>query len=132
MIKRIALAFLVSVPVLIAQDPNEYAGVWEAKFHDSIFCVLRIETGARISGTVSVGSIRLNEDGELIEAEGSEKDYPILNPKLYDDKLTFDWKDDSDDPAMKFEMKLTGGGKADLRLVFAGYPNIKPWKLTRK
>jgi hypothetical protein len=106
--------------------------VWEAKFHDSVFCVLRIETGAKISGTVSVGSIRLNEDGELIEAEGSEKDYPILNPKLYDDKLTFDWKDESDDPAMKFEMKLTGGGKADLRLVFAGYPNIKPWKLTRK
>src|SRR5260370_35277564 len=98
MVTKEALDSVFASPaVLIAQDPNEYAGVWEAKFQDSVFCVLRIENGAKISGTVSVGSIRLNEDGELIAAEGSEKDYPILNPKLYDAKLTFDCKDESDD-----------------------------------
>jgi hypothetical protein len=133
MVNRKVLACLFALPAgLIAQDPRAYAGVWEAKFHDSVFCVLRIENSDRISGTLSAGSISLNDDGELIAAEGSEKDYPILNPKLYGDRLTFDWKDESDNSALKFEVKLTGEGKADLRIVFAAYPNFKPWKLTRK
>jgi hypothetical protein len=132
-VKRRVLACLVALSAgLTAQDPRAYAGLWEAKFHDSVFCVLRIETGDKISGTLSAGSISVNDDGELIAAEGSEKDYPILNAKLYDDKLTFDWKDDSDDAAVKFEMKLTGEGQSDLRIVVFDQPNIKPWKLTRK
>jgi hypothetical protein len=115
-----------------AEERKTYDGVWEGKFKDSIFCVLRIEAGDKLTGTLSAGDIRLNEDGELVEAAGSEKDYPILNPKLYADRLTFDWKDESDDPVVKFEMRLTGDSKADLRLIFAGYPNIKPWPLTKK
>jgi hypothetical protein len=127
----LACLFALSVG-LIAQDGKAYAGVWEGRFKDSVFCVLRIEADGKITGTLSAGNIKMNDEGELVEAEGSEKDFPILNPKLYEDRLTFDWKDEGDDTAVKFEMKLTGTGKAGLRVIFDGFRNFKPWLLTRK
>jgi hypothetical protein len=74
--------------------------VWEGRFKDSVFCVLRIEVGDKITGTLSAGNIKMNDEG--------------------------------DDTAVKFEMKLTGTGKAGLRVIFDGYRNFKPWLLTRK
>jgi hypothetical protein len=129
----LVLAFVLALSAgLIAQDGKAYAGVWEGRFKDSVFCVLRIEAGDKITGTLSAGNIKMNDEGDLVEAEGSEKDFPILNPKLYEDRLTFDWKDEGDDTAVKFEMKLTGTGKAGLRVVFDEYRSFKPWLLTRK
>src|SRR5260370_34308141 len=40
------LAFLVAG--VTAQERKSYDGVWEGKFKDSIFCVLRIEAGDKI------------------------------------------------------------------------------------
>jgi len=131
---RTALVLVLCVlPALAtAQNPKAFAGTWEAKFKDDVFCVLKIDVSGKISGTMSAGSIDINHEGELTNATPSDKSYPILNAKVERGALSFDWKDDSDDPAVEFEMKLTGPGKATFRIIYEDHPNVKPWPLTKK
>ena len=127
------LVLFALLPALArAQDLKAYAGVWEAKFKGDVFCVLKIEVNGKISGTLSAGSIDIGHEGELTNATPSDKSFPILNAKVERGALSFDWKDESDDPAVEFEMKLTGLGKATLRMIYEDHPNVKPWSITRK
>jgi hypothetical protein len=48
-----------------------------------------------------------------------------------DNTLSFDWKDD-DEEATQFEMKITGEGKAELRMINTEGHAIKPIRLKRK
>ena len=124
--------------VLFAQEnqaQKAFAGTWEGKFKGAVFCVLSLQAGEKIAGTLSPGQITVNDDGDITKAQPSEpepsgKELPILNPKIDDRKLSFDWKD-SDDDTSKFELKITGEGEAELRLISAG-DHIKPIVLRRR
>ena len=85
---------------------------------------------------MSPGRFTVNDEGEITEAEPSTpepsgKDLPILNPKVRDNTLSFDWKED-DEEATQFEMKITGEGEAELRLLNTEGHLIKPIRLKRK
>ena len=85
---------------------------------------------------MSPGTITVNDDGDITDAQPSDpepsgKQLPILNPKIEDQKLSFDWKD-SDDDRSKFELKITGEGEAELRLIDAGDHPIKSIILRRR
>jgi hypothetical protein len=109
------------------------AGTWEGKFKGTVFCVLKLEAGSKISGTLSPGKIALNDEGEITEAEPSPQDFPILNPRVEGSKLRFEWKEGPDDPEpVQFEMKLTGDGESELAILNAGDHPIKPIGLKRK
>ena len=113
-----------------------FAGTWEGKFKGAVFCVLTLQAGEKISGTLSPGTITVNDDGDITDAQPSDpepagKELPILNPKIEDGKLSFDWKD-TDDDTSKFELKITGEGEAELRLIGAGDHPIKPVLLRRR
>ena len=118
------------------QTQVAFAGTWEGRFKGAVFCVLRLEAGEKISGTLSPGRISVNEDGDITDAQPSDpepsgKELPILNPKIAGGKLSFDWKD-TDDETSKFDLKITGEGDAELRLIGESEHPIKPIVLRRK
>jgi len=118
------------------QTQKAFAGTREGKFKGAVFCLLKLEAGEKISGTLSPGRISVNEDGDITDAQPSDpepsgKELPILNPKIEDGKLSFDWKD-SDDETSKFELKIMGEGEAELRFVGDSDHPIKPIVLRRR
>jgi hypothetical protein len=133
---QFVLALALFAAVGSADTQKGFAGVWEATFKDHVFCVLKVDMGDRITGTLSPGRVTVNDEGDITEAEPSTpepsgKDLPILNPKVRDYTLSFDWKED-DEEATQFEMKITGEGEAELRLLNTEGHRIKPIRLKRK
>ncbi len=131
--KYVAALFLASLP-LFAQDAEaqkKFAGTWEAKFKDKVICTIRVTAGEQISGELADCSISIDGNGNLQEPESTDHDKPepMLNPKLQGDTLTFESKDDDD--VLKFEMKLVGNEKAELRILETPMP-IKPIPFERK
>src|SRR5258707_15051041 len=53
-------------------ESASFAGTWEAAFEGKVFLVLKIQAGQKISGTLNAGSIRLSDEGELVEARPVE------------------------------------------------------------
>ena len=100
-------------------ETANFAGTWEAALEGKVFLVLKIKTGQKISGTLNAGSIKLSDEGELIEATPVEdNEAPFFFAKAEGDKLEFDYQDQGDDEIMHFELKLTGetrGGTAHCR-----------------
>jgi len=114
-------------------QPAKFAGTWEAKTDGKVFLVLKIETGKKISGTLNAGSITLDDNGDLVEAEPVEdREAPFFFAKAEGDKLEFDYQDQGDDEIMHFELKLTGEGAGELRIVDEHIPKMKPFRLRKK
>jgi hypothetical protein len=116
----VALLTLLAGLPLAAQDAEaqkKFAGTWEAKFKDKVICTIRVKAGEQISGEMADCSISVDGNGDLQEPESTDHDKPepMVNPKLQGDVLTFESKDDND--VLKFEMKLIGEGKAELRIL---------------
>ena len=125
------LLFLVSLGA--PAQPAKFTGTWEAAHEGKIFLVLKIQAGQKISGTLNAGSIRLSEEGELIEASPVEdREAPFFFAKADGDKLEFDYQDQGDDEIMHFELKLTGDGAGELRIVDEHIPKMKPFRLRKK
>jgi hypothetical protein len=120
-----------------AEAQKKFAGTWEAKWKDKVICTVRLKAGDQISGETEACSIHVDSNGDLQEPESTEqsdkpspgKPSPILNAKLQGDTLAFEEKDD--DEVVKFEMKLIGDGRAELRILDAPV-QIKPIHFERK
>ena len=129
----LAVAVCSLLGIAFAQDnaPKNFAGTWQASFKGTVFCTLKIDAGAEISGTLSPGKVTANDDGDLSEAEPSSPDgtFPILNPTIHGKTLSFGWRESGDDEDLRFEFKFTGEGAAELRLITED--NIKPIPLRR-
>ena len=111
----------------------KFAGTWEAAHEGKIFLVLKVEAGQKISGTLNAGSITLSEEGDLVKAEPVEdRPAPFFFAKADGDKLEFDYQDQGDDEIMHFELKLTGEGAGELRIVDEHIPKMKPFRLRKK
>jgi hypothetical protein len=119
----------------LAQDsslPKRFAGTWEAKFKDKIICTINLELANPVSGSMHACNVNVNEDGELIEPEGSDdKTDPILDPKLQGDTLSYSVKDEDGGEPLKFELKLTGEGRAELTFLNAPV-KMKPIRFEKK
>jgi hypothetical protein len=129
-----ALLPLLACLPLAAQDAEaqkKFAGTWEAKFKDKVICTIRVKAGDQISGEMADCSISVDGNGDLQEPESTDHDTPepMLNPKVQGDTLSFEGKDDND--VLKFEMKLVGDGKAELRILESPVP-VKPIRFERK
>ena len=109
---------------------KRFAGTWQAKFNDKVFLTVRLEPGARMSGIVSTGRITVDDDGELTEAEASPegKESDVMHARIDGERLTFETDDDGE--LMKFEMRITSDGKAELRFVGQSM-KINPIRLNR-
>jgi hypothetical protein len=128
------LPLLTSMPLLAqhAEAQRKFAGTWEAKWKDKVICTLRLKAGEQISGEMEACNINADANGDLQEPEStdhSDPPSPILNAKLEGDTLRFETKDDDD--VLKFEMKLLGDGRAELRILDSPVL-IKPIHFDRK
>ena len=95
--------------------------------------MLKIQAGEKISVTLNAGSIKLSDEGELIEATPVEdREAPFFFAKAEGDKLEFDYQDQGDDEIMHFELKLTGERAGELRIVDEHIPKMKPFHLRKK
>src|SRR5438309_992316 len=108
---RFAAAWLLAAGLLCfaAPDaPEKFAGTWEAKAKGTVFLVLKISAGEKISGTMKAGRVHMDDNGDLIDVGPPEDtEAPIFFAQVEGDKLTFNYQD-TDDDVLQFEMKLTG------------------------
>jgi hypothetical protein len=130
----ISLAGLVGL-CLWAQDAKtaaQFSGRWEARFEETLFLVLQIKTDGRISGTLSAGSISLNEDGDLIQVGPiSSQPAAIKNATVNGATLFFEFQDEGDDEVMKFELKITGENAGALRIIDEHLHKMKGFAVKR-
>jgi hypothetical protein len=112
-------AILLSAALLLGQESSakKFTGTWEARFNGAVFCVLKIQPGDKLTGTMTSVDIGVDNEGNLTTAEGKDETFPILKPAIENESLTFEWTDDPNEDPLKFELKLTGKQEAQLRFV---------------
>jgi hypothetical protein len=133
---RIAAIVLAAAGLLCAAAPDKpgpekFAGTWEATAKGTTFLVLKITAGQKISGSMKTGEIHMDEKGELLEVGPPEEDEsPIFFAQVEGDLLTFNCQS-GDESVLSFELKLTGEGAGELRIVDKDHPNLKPMPVHR-
>jgi hypothetical protein len=128
-------AILLSAIALFAQNTSteKFTGTWEARFDGAVFCVLKIQSADKLSGSMTGVDIGVDNDGNLNSARAEDQEFPILKPAIENDTLTFEWTDDPNETPLKFEMKVTANQQAQLRFVTTpDNIKIKPFTFTRR
>ena len=122
---RTAIGVLALAMMAAASGGERFAGTWQATMKGKVFLVLKVKAAEKISGTLNAGHIEINDEGELKEA-GPVEDHeaPIFFAQVEGDKLRFDFQDD-DGGVITFELKVTGEGAGELRIVDKEHPNWK-------
>jgi hypothetical protein len=131
---RLAAAWLVSAGLAVSAGPvtpDKFAGTWQAKAKGTVFLVLKISAGEKISGSMKSGPVRINEKGEVADVGPPEDDAnPIFFAKVDGEKLVFNCQD-ADDDVFQFELKLTGEDAGELRIVDKDRPDLKAFAVHR-
>jgi hypothetical protein len=122
------LAFAAGLAMASGEN---FAGTWEATSKGTVFLVLKVKAAEKISGTLNAGKVQINDDGDLQEA-GPVEDHeaPIFFAEVDGDKLKFEFQDE-DGGVMSFELKLTGDGSGELRIVDKDHPKLKGFAIKR-
>jgi hypothetical protein len=128
---RAAAILSLAAALGMATGEEKFAGTWEARAKGTVFLVLKVKAGEKISGTLNAGSIQMNDEGDLLEA-GPVEDHesPIFFARIDGDKLAFEFQDE-DNEVMSFELKLTGEGAGELRIVDKDHPKLKGFAVKR-
>jgi hypothetical protein len=124
-------ALLIFTAGLAMASGEKFAGTWEATSKGTVFLVLKVKAAEKISGTLNAGKVQINDDGDLQDA-GPVEDHeaPIFFAEVDGDKLKFEFQDEDGD-VMSFELKLTGDGSGELRIVDKDHPNLKGFAVKR-
>ena len=129
---RVVAGLLGLWGLALVAGETKFAGTWEATSGGKVFLILKLQAGARISGTMNAGSIHLDEEGNLLEVgQVEDRESPIFFARAEGDKVEFDFQDD-DNEVMHFELKLTAEDKAELRIVDTHVPRMKAFPLRKK
>jgi len=131
---RLAKILFLIVPLLGQETPEKkFTGTWEARFNGAVFCVLKIQSGEKLTGSMTAVDVGVDGEGNLSSAQAKDEEFPILRPNLENDSLIFEWTDDQNEDALKFEMKLASKQEAKLRFVTTPEGvKIKPFTFTRR
>jgi hypothetical protein len=113
------------------EEKEKFTGTWEARAKGTVFLVLKVTAAEKISGTMNAGSIHMNDDGDLVEVTPVEdRESPIFFARVDGDMLRFEFQDEDDD-VLSFELKLTGEGAGELRIVDKDHPKLKGFAVKR-
>lgn len=116
-----------------ADQTKRFSGRWEARVKDSVVCTIELRVADNVSGAMSGCQIHVDGDGNLEEAERSDrpsKPSPISNTRIRGEVLEFDYKEEGETEAVKFEMRLVKDGSANLTVTNAPV-KIKPIRFIR-
>jgi hypothetical protein len=136
-------AILVAVVATAFGQPGSqpYAGVWTAEHAGNAYVRLELHvTDGILGGRLSLADIHVDAEGNLsVVLSAVHEPMPIFDITVRDQMLVFSRKDGDDTD--HFEMRLTGGGLAELRFVPSdadrrelaenGTAVPKPFRLTR-
>jgi hypothetical protein len=118
----------------LSQAGTRFGGVWEASFKGTVICTIEIEDkGDTVEGVSKSCKVSVDQNGDLLETEapdGSEPPQPFVKPKVDGSSIRYELEE-NDGSRMKFEFRLTGEGKAELRFVDAPIA-IKPIRFERR
>ncbi len=137
MLKPVAVLLLTWLPLAAQENGSRdsqkmFLGTWEARYKDRVICTIRLRAGDPISGETSACSINVDENGDLKEPETMPSDgdpSPVLKARVSGKTLSFE--EHEGDEAIRFEMKITGEGRAELKILDAPMV-MKPIAFTRK
>ena len=128
---RAAAVLLMMTGFAAGAGEEKYAGTWEASFKSTVFLVLEVKTGEKISGTMNAGGVTVNDEGDLQEVRPvGDHESPIFFARLEGEKLVFEFQDDDDD-VLSFELKLIGEDAGELRIVDKDHPKMKGFAVKR-
>jgi hypothetical protein len=129
----LAACWLLASNLGLTGKATEFNGTWEAAAGDRVFLVLKIQAAGKISGTMNVGSIRLSDEGEFLSAEPvADTEAPFFFAHTEGDRLEFDYQDQGDNEVRHFEMRLTGAGAGELRIVDEPLRKMTPFRLRKR
>jgi len=87
--RQLTIAVLLGIASVIcfAQQSShklsDYAGAWQANFEGTQFMTIKlVEKDGHITGSVSVGDINVDLNGDIIRAEAPENESPIISSRL--------------------------------------------------
>jgi hypothetical protein len=131
---RFAAVWLLAAGLAAIAGPpgsEKFAGTWEAKAKGTVFLVLKISAGDKISGTMKSGPVRIDEKGELLDVGPPEAaENPIFFAQLEGEKLVFNCQDEEED-VLEFELQLTGEDAGVLRIRDKDHPDLKGFTVRR-
>lgn len=116
-------------------SPEKFAGTWEGKCQDgATFVVVGLQLNeAQLEGTVSIGNMQGDNTGAclmVLAPPVPEHAQKISEPVVKQSVLSFEGSKHPDGTFARFELKLTGINKAELRLL--GTPVADhPWQLVK-
>jgi len=111
--------------------PEKFAGTWEASAKGTVFLVLKITAGQKISGSMKAGHVEMDDNGELIKVGPPETaERPIFFAEVDGNKLKFNFQDEDED-VLEFELKLAGDDAGELRIVDKDHPGLKGFAIKR-
>jgi len=126
---------LCALPAVPQESAGAFPGVWEARFHGSVFAVLKVEDRGKICGAMATGRIQVDQAGNLIEASAGGAEETIRRARIVDSRLLFEVADSGahGESPIEFSLEVIGEGKALLRFLNPP-PNttIKPLRFTRR
>lgn len=116
-VSLLILAIAVAATLSAAADAlKPFIGTWEGRHEGKTYAILKLEAGEKLSGTIALGNIHTDENGNITEVtETADDESPILDPKFDGQKLTFGWKDG--DEVTQIEMTLKGEREAELKFL---------------
>jgi hypothetical protein len=128
---RAAAVLVLAAGLAMAGGEEKFTGTWEASAKGTVFLVLKVTAAEKISGTLNAGKVMINDEGELQDV-GPVEDHeaPIFFAAVDGDKLKFEFQDE-DGGVMSFELKLTGEGAGELRIVDEKHPKLKGFAVKR-
>jgi hypothetical protein len=128
---KTAIGIVLACATCLATDNGSaFAGAWEARFQGTIYLVLKVQAGEKLQGTLSIGHISVDKDGDLTEAGPAENEMPIRNASVEEGRLRFDV--DTDDEETHVEVRPKGKGVAELVISAPPDIKIKPLVITKR
>jgi len=81
---------------LLGQDTpaKKFTGTWEARFNGAVFCILKIQSGDKLDGSMSAVDIGVDGEGNLSSAQAKDEEFPILKPEHRKRQSDFSVTDD--------------------------------------
>jgi hypothetical protein len=87
--RQLTIAVLLGIAPIIclAQQSlhklSDYAGTWQANFEGTQFMTIKlVEKDGHMTGSVSMGDINVDINGDIIRAEATDNESPIVSSRL--------------------------------------------------
>ena len=116
------------------EEASPWPGVWEAQVNGKPVCTIELRGGKPLRGSVQACRLHTDEAGNLVEPEAEDDagpPVPIGAVEATGRDLRFEYRDKSDETALRMRFTLVREGVADLVMENA-LVRIRPIRFVRR